>query len=170
MQPNRPSTVDPSSGRGHAPRATTTSESTRSVKSPQMLQPSGVCTPGAASARFPVEKNVPGALTMCSRFGCSATGAVELLIPVNVHIGTRYAYCSMCYVPTMGTGVDAAVTVRRDAATVSDRVRPSGTVWLWAALGLALVGLATTCWTRWLLSPQATPVDPGPDPYSFGWV
>ena len=76
----------------------------------------------------------------------------------------------MCYVPTMDTGVDAVVTVRGTDAVTTNRARPSGKVWLWAALGLALVGLAVTCWARWLFSPQATPVDPGPDPYSFGWV
>ncbi len=76
----------------------------------------------------------------------------------------------MCYVPGMSAGVDADVVVLRADATAAERARPSGKVWLWAALGLALVGLAVTCWTRWLLSPQATPVDPGPDPYAFGWV
>src|SRR5271163_2163008 len=85
-------------------------------------------------------------------------------------IGTKYAGCSMCYVPLMRTGADAVVIVRDAEAVTTNRARPSGKVWLWAALGLALVGLAVSCWTRWLLSPQATPVDPGPDPYSFGWV
>src|SRR5262249_23731211 len=85
-------------------------------------------------------------------------------------IGTQNADCSMCYVPTMGTGVDAVVTIRGAAAVTTSRPRPSGKVWLWAALGLALVGLAVTCWARGLLSPQATPVDPGPDPSPFGWV
>jgi hypothetical protein len=37
-------------------------------------------------------------------------------------------------------------------------------------MGAALVVLAVSCWTRWLLGPQSTPVDPGPDPYSYGWV
>lgn len=48
--------------------------------------------------------------------------------------------------------------------------RSSGRVWFWAALGGALVALAVTTWTRWLLSPQAAPVDPGPDPYPYTWV
>ncbi len=67
---------------------------------------------------------------------------------------------------TAGAGADLAL---RDAAA-APAARPSGKVWLWAALGLALVALAVTCWTAWLLSPQVTPVDPGSDPYSFGWV
>jgi hypothetical protein len=49
-------------------------------------------------------------------------------------------------------------------------VRPSGAVWLWAALGLALVMFAVITWVRWLVSAEATPVDPGPDPYPYGWV
>jgi hypothetical protein len=48
--------------------------------------------------------------------------------------------------------------------------RPSGRVRLWALLGAALVVLAVTTWTRWLLSPDAAPVDPGPDPYEYMWV
>src|ERR1700678_2407437 len=84
MQPNRRLTSDTSGGCDHAPRVTTTSESTCSVRPPQMLQPSGVCTPGAASATLPVEKKVLGELIICSRFGCSATGAVWLLIGANV--------------------------------------------------------------------------------------
>lgn len=76
----------------------------------------------------------------------------------------------MCYVPRMDTGVDAVVATRRAVEMTAARERPSGKVWLWAALGLALVGLALSCWTRWLLSGQAAPVDPGPDPYRFGWV
>jgi hypothetical protein len=48
--------------------------------------------------------------------------------------------------------------------------RPSGRVRFCALLGAALVALAVTTWTRWLLSPQATPVDPGPDPYDNVWV
>jgi len=70
----------------------------------------------------------------------------------------------MCYVPVMDPGIDAVVTIHRTAAVTTNRARPSGKVWLWAALGLALVGLAVTCWIRCLLTPQATPVDPGPDP------
>src|ERR1700677_2959648 len=85
-------------------------------------------------------------------------------------IGTRYGNCSMCYVPAMSAGVDAVVVIRDTDAVTSNRARPSGRVWIWALLGLALVALAATCWTRWLLSPQATSVDPGPDPYAFGWV
>src|SRR5271163_1659640 len=84
MHPNRRLTSDTSGGRDQAPRVTTTSASTCSVRLPQILQPSGVCTPGAASATLPVEKKVFGELTMCSRFGCSTIGAVELLIGVNV--------------------------------------------------------------------------------------
>ena len=76
----------------------------------------------------------------------------------------------MYYVPMMSVGVEADVVIRGADAVAANRARPSGKVWLWAALGLALVGLAMTCWTGWLLSPQATPVDPGPDPYPFGWV
>jgi hypothetical protein len=76
----------------------------------------------------------------------------------------------MCYVSIVDAGIDMVVSTRRTTAVNANRARPSGTVWLWSALGLALVGLAVTCWTTWLLSPQATPVDPGPDPYSFGWV
>lgn len=76
----------------------------------------------------------------------------------------------MCYVPTMDSGVTVGVAIRRTPTVKIAGERPSGTVWLWAVLGLALVGLAVSCWTRWLLSPQATPVDPGPDPYPFGWV
>ncbi|HTK64314.1 MAG TPA: spirocyclase AveC family protein [Pseudonocardia sp.] len=48
--------------------------------------------------------------------------------------------------------------------------RPSGRVRFWALLGLALVLLAVTTWTRWLLSPDAASVDPGPDPYQYIWV
>lgn len=59
----------------------------------------------------------------------------------------------------------------RDGSNPSpNNARRSGAVWLWASLGAALVVLAITCWTRWLLSPQATPVDPGPDHYAYGWV
>jgi Spirocyclase AveC-like len=58
----------------------------------------------------------------------------------------------------------------RVARTSADTRKSPGTVWLWAALGLALVVLALTTWTRWLLSPQAAPVDPGPDPYAYGWI
>lgn len=76
----------------------------------------------------------------------------------------------MCYVPRMDAGVDTVVATQHDVATSAGRQRPSGTVWLWAALGLALVVLAVGCWSRWLLSGQAVPVDPGPDPYPFGWV
>src|SRR5260370_22788400 len=134
MQRNRWLTSDTSGGRDHAPRATTTSESTRWVRPPQMLQPSGVCTPGAASETLPVEKNVVGELTMCSRFGCSTIGAVELLTGPMYDIGTKYAGCSMCYVPAMGTGVDVVMTIRGAAAVTTNRARPSGKLWLWAAL------------------------------------
>ena len=48
--------------------------------------------------------------------------------------------------------------------------RPSGRIRFWAVLGAVLVVLAVTTWTRWLLSGQATPVDPGPDPYPNGWA
>src|SRR5262249_57159350 len=75
----------------------------------------------------------------------------------------------MCYVPVVDTGIGAIVTIHRTAAVTTNRARPSGTVWLWAALGLALVGLAVACWVRGLLSPQATPLDPRPDPYPLGW-
>jgi Spirocyclase AveC-like len=63
-----------------------------------------------------------------------------------------------------------SIAADRVARTPAARQRPAGTVWLWAALGAALVVLALTCWSRWLLSPQATPVDAGPDPYAYGWV
>jgi Spirocyclase AveC-like len=66
--------------------------------------------------------------------------------------------------------VDTPKRTRHSAVMTAEQARPSGRVWLWSALGLAMVVLAVTCWTRWLLSPQATPVNPGPDPYSFGWV
>lgn len=63
-----------------------------------------------------------------------------------------------------------SVAAGRAESTPDASSRPSGTVWLWATLGSVLVVLALTSWTRWLLSPQATPVDPGPDPYAYGWV
>jgi Spirocyclase AveC-like len=74
-----------------------------------------------------------------------------------------------------GAGLSANDTIdsvadERVASAPAARPRPPGTVWLWAALGLVLVVLALSCWSRWLLSPQATPVDPGPDPYAYGWV
>ncbi|BDB44009.1 MULTISPECIES: spirocyclase AveC family protein [Mycobacterium] len=70
----------------------------------------------------------------------------------------------------MNAGFDAVLIDRDTPATSGASARPSGKVWLWAAAGLALVGLAVTCWTRWLLSGSAKPVDPGPDPYRYGWV
>jgi hypothetical protein len=60
--------------------------------------------------------------------------------------------------------------VAEQVATDAGRARPPGTVVLWACGGAILVTLAVTCWARWLASPQARPVDPGPDPYAFGWV
>ncbi|MCX2929946.1 spirocyclase AveC family protein [Mycobacterium sp. CVI_P3] len=63
-----------------------------------------------------------------------------------------------------------ANTVAEPAVARAAGQRPSGTVWVWACGGAVLVVLAITCWARWLASPQATPVDPGPDPYDFGWV
>jgi hypothetical protein len=63
-----------------------------------------------------------------------------------------------------------SVTAERVAVTPDAPSRPAGTVWLWGTLGSVLVVLALSCWSRWLLSAQATPVDPGPDPYAYGWV
>jgi hypothetical protein len=40
----------------------------------------------------------------------------------------------------------------------------------WAVLGGSLVIFALTTWTRWLLSGDARPVAPGPDPYGYIWV
>jgi Spirocyclase AveC-like len=48
--------------------------------------------------------------------------------------------------------------------------RPSGGVRAWALLGVGIVVLAVTTWGRWLLSGEAAPVDPGPDPYRYLWV
>jgi len=48
--------------------------------------------------------------------------------------------------------------------------RRSGRVRFWAFLGAAIVVFAIVTWTRWLLSPDASPVAPGPDPYAFTWV
>lgn len=64
----------------------------------------------------------------------------------------------------------ATDAVAEQVADGARRARPPGTVVLWACGGAALVILALTCWTRWLTSPQAASVDPGPDPYAFGWV
>ncbi len=67
---------------------------------------------------------------------------------------------------------ETTVSADTDRATgpAEAPARPSGKVWLWATFGALLVVLALSCWARWLLSPQATPVDPGPDPYAYGWV
>ncbi|BBW99631.1 hypothetical protein BST36_21345 [Mycolicibacterium moriokaense] len=67
---------------------------------------------------------------------------------------------------------DTTVSADTDwaAGPVEAPARLSGKVWLWATFGALLVILALSCWARWLLSPQATPVDPGPDPYAYGWV
>jgi hypothetical protein len=67
----------------------------------------------------------------------------------------------------MSQTVGEAVPTRDAQVT---RPRPAGRVWLWGTLGAVLVVFAVTTWTRWLLSPQAAPVDPGPDPYPYGWV
>jgi hypothetical protein len=68
----------------------------------------------------------------------------------------------------MSQVVDSAAGQRMCAR--SNNERAPGTVWLWAALGSVLVVLALTTWTRWLVSARAAPVDPGPDPYPYGWV
>lgn len=60
-------------------------------------------------------------------------------------------------------------TAATDQAT-TNRPRSPGAVWVWAAMGATLVALALSCWARWLLSPQLSSVDPGPDPYPYGWV
>lgn len=65
---------------------------------------------------------------------------------------------------------NGASTVVEPAVGRSAGSRPSGAVAIWACGGAVLVVLAITCWARWLASPQAAPVDPGPDPYAFGWV
>jgi hypothetical protein len=66
--------------------------------------------------------------------------------------------------------IDSTAITSHAATPPAGGVRKSGKVWLWAALGLALVVLAVTTWARWLMSPQAIPVDPGPDPYPYAWV
>ncbi|CPS43651.1 spirocyclase AveC family protein [Mycobacteroides abscessus] len=65
---------------------------------------------------------------------------------------------------------EPSTAVAEASAVGRDNTRPSGAVWVWAALGSLLIVLAVSSWTRWLLSPQASPVDPGQDPYEFGWV
>ena len=69
----------------------------------------------------------------------------------------------------MGNVIDT-VSHERAMRSRAGAVRASGAVWLWAGLGSVLVVFALTCWARWLMSPQAMPVDPGPDHYPYGWV
>ena len=57
-----------------------------------------------------------------------------------------------------------------DTQSTAPSRRPSGRTTLWAALGAIQVVFALTTWSRWLLSDDARPVDPGPDHYDYAWV
>jgi hypothetical protein len=71
----------------------------------------------------------------------------------------------------VGQRPEEAGQVGRHGSLARDGARrPSGGVRIWALLGLGIVALAVTTWGRWLLSGNAAPVDPGPDPYHYLWV
>jgi hypothetical protein len=55
----------------------------------------------------------------------------------------------------------AESNMRRD---VTATARPAGLISLFAWMGAGWLALAIWCWTRWILSDNFRPVDPGPDP------
>jgi hypothetical protein len=64
----------------------------------------------------------------------------------------------------------AAVDVTANEPAPTSPPRRSGRVMFWAILGGVLVSFAMVTWSRWLLSGDATPVDPGSDHYDYLWV
>ena len=63
--------------------------------------------------------------------------------------------------------LDTSIARSADASSID---RPSGTIWLWAGLGLAVIGLMIHSWGGWLTDGSTGRPSPGADHYDFLWA